>query len=1624
MSNSENTLYSQGVNFGSFVQEGVDARTGQYTSSIVLYEAPAKARNCAPLKLSLRFSPLNTANVGFGKGWSLNLSQYQHIAPRSLILSTGEHYQISNSGGLRVDDQKLQSFKFQQKGSDFEIIHKDGQIEVLSNAHNVYNTCVPVKVYAANGRALTLIWTAVNGQPRLAKIQDGEEVLLQIKYRDPHVEIVHSPNSTKPSTFTIVIRNGQLQEFWLPLMNSPKWKFTYNSYGPLICLSNICSPLGLVEEVTYNSSGLSLPPGGPYKSLPVVRQHIIRPGNQQPAIKTLYDYSSNNFLGYGAVDKWKYGEDNLYRVRDSYQYNTTMSVDGGQKTKYTYNKFHLIVNTEQNQNGKQITQTVDYYAKPNIALEHQLPQFQLPKSVKTTYRDLATPWVSRDEWTYHEFDQWGNPTLDIQTDGVTTKRVYYPPDGETGKCPADPHGFQRYIKEQTITPAQKPGGAPVWTTLHTYCQMLTADDAPTPSFVLLQQSKSFADNNACNCSVDRTYISQPDGRDHGRYNQQTSRLYGKSPMVQKWTFLYSADEFSETTQLQSFDGFQVQNKTNFSLAEGRIMSHVDETNVETQFQYDQIGRQISTTVSPGTIYEATQTNEYVLLGDTAGYNLTVTDAKGLKTRSTTDGLQRVCQIERQDDDGEWKSGAYTGTFRVVQEKSYNALGQCIQMTDIDWLRASGGPKKQSSSHKYEYNDWGQVCRVTDSNGVITFAVTDPIAQTYTEGIKDQGQKTASFESSDYLIQTALLNANGSIYSSINYTNDGLGRKIQEKDSLEHTTRYIYDCFNRVSQTTWPDSRIAKTQYAGHSTDPLPESIQVSGITLGQQPFDGLSRAESRQVANRKTLISYEGSSPKPSDITTPKKDKAHLVYEKALNYALKELTTSDDPCSYQYNPQTAEVWESKNTYCTEELKYLPSGLVKSESIAIGQGGETKFSTKYSYSMNGRLQDYTDVHGQDQMLNYDDYGRLKQLSQGPLTITLDYDDGNRLAQSIVHDTKKDTSLKTVLKYDDFGRETKRTVFQGSTLLYSLSQEEYDTENRVKVRKLKDGNESLIRQETFQYDSMGRLFDYEAQGSQLPIDEHGRHILHQQYTFTEIGGLKQVTTHFQDGSQNITGYTYSDNDPCQLILITNTHPDESPHIELEYDDNGCLTRDEQGHILEYNTSGILKAVRDKNQTILCQYYYDSHGRLLSQKIPGNSDHYLHYRGDTLVAATNGGTKISYVSSGDQHWGQILQQSEQTSTQLWASDIHQSTLAWLDTNNPSQIHSQVYTPYGFCRPTQSQSSAIGWNGQWKDPVTGWYHLGNGYRVYNPVLMRFHSPDSWSPFASGDINSYAYCSGDPINRVDPTGHFSVFGIQINWRNLAQAIVGLALSVLAGILTDGASIAIEVGVDLAVAVASDIGTGAVYDVAAGRVPDFQSVGSDALFGGVGNMVGRGLSLGAKKAFKSVSEKLEQLLVGAEKLRVAGGKPVMPSQMGTVRSFKRFQLQADQFDQFAKANEWSKMSAADRKLFNKDLAVMKAKIEEIESREPWTWIQAKNLPNVGGKNGPASQKFIDFRRMVREERLSPRQAADRAGDMNFTQFKGAKPPQYEIRTSQGDRISFLIDKKSREITILQVGGHS
>jgi RHS repeat-associated protein len=66
----------------------------------------------------------------------------------------------------------------------------------------------------------------------------------------------------------------------------------------------------------------------------------------------------------------------------------------------------------------------------------------------------------------------------------------------------------------------------------------------------------------------------------------------------------------------------------------------------------------------------------------------------------------------------------------------------------------------------------------------------------------------------------------------------------------------------------------------------------------------------------------------------------------------------------------------------------------------------------------------------------------------------------------------------------------------------------------------------------------------------------------------------------------------------------------------------------------------------------------------------------------------------------------------------------------------------------------SLLAFTGHYQEPFTASYLFGNGYRAYQPELMRFLSPDSVSPFGKGGVNAYAYCACDPVNFKDVSGH------------------------------------------------------------------------------------------------------------------------------------------------------------------------------------------------------------------------------------------------------------------------------
>ena len=83
--------------------------------------------------------------------------------------------------------------------------------------------------------------------------------------------------------------------------------------------------------------------------------------------------------------------------------------------------------------------------------------------------------------------------------------------------------------------------------------------------------------------------------------------------------------------------------------------------------------------------------------------------------------------------------------------------------------------------------------------------------------------------------------------------------------------------------------------------------------------------------------------------------------------------------------------------------------------------------------------------------------------------------------------------------------------------------------------------------------------------------------------------------------------------------------------------------------------------------------------------------------------------------------------------------------------------YSPFGEIVDSTGIMPWFGFTGEQQDSTSGLTYLRSRY--YNPALGRFLTPDSLIPdITNGQAsNAYAYVYNDPINLVDPSGHFGI---------------------------------------------------------------------------------------------------------------------------------------------------------------------------------------------------------------------------------------------------------------------------
>ncbi|WP_259639611.1 RHS repeat-associated core domain-containing protein [Pseudomonas syringae group genomosp. 3] len=1400
----------------SSLKSGVDPRTGLYNVSINLPELQSNDLLGPGFNLDLSYSPLNKVDSGYGRGWNLQLSQY-NPGTRILALSTGETFCADGTSGtaLTMSEKKLDTFHFYKlDATHYRVVHKSGLVEMLEVHYSgTRQMAWPVKIIAPSGHSITLKHRPFSStQYMLASITDDlDQTLLQLSRSSTSVDLALHPYAGPGGAplaryvMNLGATDKRVSSIILPDEQRASWRFEYElKTGDQLVIKRVDTPSGGREDISYLDGGHSFPSSANRPALPRVTRHVTDPGAGQAKIDVRYTYRDNqqrsrNFLGAGLPINWEdNGLDNLYKYLQDYDYVCTESLwveDRQVRTvERTFNRFHLQTLEVTTQNDHQKTLATTYNIRAGVPYASQPNDCQLPSKTVTRWqllneparirRKACTRWQLlkepariRSETVTHTYDKQGNVLVHKRADGIEEVSSWYPAQASDG-CPADAEGFVCRLKERMTRPAPATqAGAPTLSTRYRYESIRTLDGSKALYWIVPEGETLLEVNGNSDVELQQIRIEHIDKPDkpfeHGRTSRHIQTLNSRSTFTR-----YAYSKFNEKqpggpmlsiTQTIETDFDRVSKTAVYqrSTLTGQNLL-IDEDGVQTQYAYDALDRLTLETIATGTPYKATREYKYTLCnvyGKQAEQVLI--NARGVKTRSGMDGLGRTVIEERDHvDDSDPQA------LKQIFTAQYDAWNNLEQEAAHDRL----ANQLLTNTRRYHYDDWNQQCCVTTDDGVQTYECSDPIGNGTHQGPVQKTWVQSSdpeplisgrsetwlnlFGKPDRIINQ---NAAEQQLSDQTFLYDGLGRCTEQRDTRQRRTLFRYDSWSRMVSTTLPDTSVINRSYALQSSDELPTALEVvhqDGTTrtqAGRQEFDGLGRLTLTETGDRIEQFAYDAGQMQATSRKTARGDDINFTYTLALTDQIVSSAAPDEKADFDYDNISARLTGAQNPQGKRAYAYDIHSQLQEETWADRQGHA--WQTLHQSSLLGRPIKRTDLKqgddaGMETVYGYDALGRVESIAQGDLLTTIAHDTLGQLDQVTTRDLASNTTVIIKMEYDDQGQETLRTHTATNQPLRTLTQE-WEVDGLLKTRHLQQAGSSLLH-ETFSYDPRGRLTRVVYLGSTLPRDELAREMTRQVFSFDELDNLTLCQTQFANNPSERATFNYGsqDNpinkDRCQLLGVTYEPPRAEPGPTFSYDDNGNQLNDEHGNSLHYDSQSRLQRVEKPDGMPISQYRYDGHDHLLATQDGTDSEVLRFYQGQQLSNSVQDDQRTHYLHLEEQPLGQQVV-GDPEKTLLLLTDANQSVLGECQQD---QLRTAVYSAYGERYSDDALRSTAGFNGEVRETANGWYLLGNGYRAYNPSLMRFHSPDFLSPFAEGGVNPYTYCLGNPIALRDPTGH------------------------------------------------------------------------------------------------------------------------------------------------------------------------------------------------------------------------------------------------------------------------------
>jgi len=799
------------------------------------------------------------------------------------------------------------------------------------------------------------------------------------------------------------------------------------------------------------------------------------------------------------------------------------------------------------------------------------------------------------------------------------------------------------------------------------------------------------------------------------------------------SFTYDGDgrKLTETNALGETITFTVDANSNvLSESTTRTLADSGIVTEAMSFEYDEFNRVIKTTDALGNI----STVEFNAVGQQSAS----VDALGRRTEMDYDPYGRL--IETRYADG------------TQQNNTYDAEGNLLTETD-----------RLGRITTFEYDALNRLIKTTLSDGSTTQTEYDVVGQVVAEIDANGNRTTHEYDAAGRRIKTtdALNNLHQFAY-------DVDGNLISETDALNRTTTFVYDSLDRKKQTNFFDNstmledfdalarKTSGTDQAGIVTNFAYDAL--GRLTSVNDALGNITRYTYDEAGNKLTQTDAEGRTTSWSydalgrmlTRTLPLGQVETLDYD-AVGNLISKTDFNGDITSYDYDSNDRLILI---TYArdgsTESFTYDAAG--NRLTATNGQGTWT-----YSYDGLNRLSTETKPGGDLLEYSYDANGNKTEVkvtyANGTIrTETLTYDVLNRL-QSV---TDNDSNL-TSYGYDAVGNRTSVSYQNGSSQTYT-----YDSLNRLTSLSHFDGTGALINQYDYTLHSTGRRTEITESTGRISS-----------YTYDDLYRLTDegIVDPLNGGHDAEYQYDKVGNRTQSIINGVTT--------AYTYDDNDRLTQ-QGGETFTYDDMGntLTKSV-DSDMTT---YSYNAKQELISADITEagvNTTTSYQYNPDGIrMQATEDGVVSNFLIDANRDYAQVIAETDSVNTvsveyvfgddlisQLRGVDTYNyfydglgSTRALTDSGGTA---TDFYYYDAFGNTLASSGSTENdylFTGEQFDRALGNYYLRA--RNYDPNSARFTQMDTWrgndqDPLS---LHKYLYTGSDPVNHIDPSGHF--FGL------------------------------------------------------------------------------------------------------------------------------------------------------------------------------------------------------------------------------------------------------------------------